>query len=180
LTPLKFHQWFLLGIGLTQVSPVTALVIVGWFPALGLRKEKTPPDQWLAFNGVQLMLVIWTLVALFGLYEAVERGLLGIPDMQIAGNQSTPHLLQWTQDRITSAMPQPWAVTFPLWVYRLLMLLWSLWLAFSLLKWLQWGWQCFSSTRLWKKAAPRKARLKKSVPVPDMPPDPETSAPREG
>jgi hypothetical protein len=180
LTPLKFHQWFLLGIGLTQVSPVTALVIVGWFPALGLRKEKTPPDQWLAFNGAQLMLVVWTLAALLGLYEAVERGLLGIPDMQIAGNQSTSHLLQWTQDRITSAMPQPWAVSFPLWVYRLLMLLWSLWLAFSLLKWLQWGWQCFSSTRLWKKAAPRKARLKKSAPEPDMPPDPVPSAPPEG
>lgn len=180
VTPLKFHQWLLLGIGLTQVSPLTALVVVGWFPAIGFRKKKTPPDQWLAFNGVQLILVLWTLVALFGLYEAVERGLLGIPDMQIAGNQSTPHLLQWTQDRITSAMPQPWVVSFPLWVYRVLMLLWSLWLAFSLLKWLQWGWHCFSSVQLWKRAAPRKERFKKSASEQGMPPDPVSSPKQEG
>jgi hypothetical protein len=174
-TPLKFHQWLLLGIGLTQISPMTALVIVGWFPALGLRKEKTPPDRWLAFNSTQFILVIWTFVALFGLYEAVERGLLGIPDMQIAGNQSSRHLLQWTQDRITSAMPQPWVLVFPLWTYRILMLLWSLWLAFSLLKWLQWGWQCFSSGRLWKNAEFRRTRPQKSASSSEKPP--ESSSP---
>ncbi len=156
LAPLKTYQWLLLGFGLTQVPPVTALVVVGWLLALGLRREKAPPDKWLPFNTVQFLLVIWTLAALTGLYGAVERGLLGIPDMQIAGNQSTSHLFHWTQDRIFSTMPQPWAISLPLWVYRLLMLLWSLWLAFSLLKWLQWGWRCFSSGKLWKKLPPRK------------------------
>ncbi|MDX9785578.1 MAG: hypothetical protein RBT11_02290 [Desulfobacterales bacterium] len=158
LTPLKLHQWLLLGLGLTQVPPLTALVVVGWLPALGLRKEKTPPDKWLPFNAFQLLLVFWTIAALSGLYAAVERGLLGIPDMQIAGNQSSNYLFHWTQDRISLTMPRPWALSLPLWVYRVLMLLWSLWLAFSLLKWLRWGWQCFSSGNFWKKAAPRKPR----------------------
>jgi hypothetical protein len=162
LAPLKTHQWLLLGLGLTQVPPITALVVVGWLLALGLRKEKTPPDKWLPFNAVQFLLVIWTLAALAGLYEAVERGLLGTPDMQIAGNQSTRYLFHWTQDRISSAMPRPWAISLPLWVYRALMLFWSLWLAFSLLKWLQWGWRCFSSGQLWKKLPPRKPRKPKT------------------
>jgi hypothetical protein len=35
--------------------------------------------------------------------------------------------------------------------YRILMLLWSLWLAVSLLNWLKWGWTCFSGDGLWKK-----------------------------
>lgn len=164
LTPVKLHQWVLLGLGLTQVSPLTALVVVGWLLALGLRQAKTPPDKWLPFNAVQLILVLLTIGALSGLYAAVERGLLGIPNMQIAGNRSSDYLFHWTQDRILSAMPRPWAVSLPLWVYRVVMLLWSLWLALSLLKWLRWGWMCFSSGKLWKKAAPRKPKRSPNAP----------------
>jgi len=36
-----------------------------------------------------------------------------------------------------------------------MMLIWSLWLAISLLNWLKWGWQCFSYAGLWKKSAPK-------------------------
>jgi hypothetical protein len=157
-TPLKFHHWLLLGLGLTQVTPITALVVVGWLIALDLRQKIEPPDGWFSFNLVQLIIVAWTIAALSGLYGAVERGLLGIPDMQIAGNQSTREILQWTQDRIASEMPRPWAISLPLWSYRVLMLTWSLWLAFSLLKWLKWGWQCFSTGKLWKKMPPRKEK----------------------
>jgi hypothetical protein len=31
------------------------------------------------------------------------------------------------------------------------MLIWALWLALSLLKWLKWGWESFSKGGLWKK-----------------------------
>jgi hypothetical protein len=38
------------------------------------------------------------------------------------------------------------------------MLGWALWLAYSLLDWLRWGWGCFAANGLWrprrKKAAP--------------------------
>jgi len=30
------------------------------------------------------------------------------------------------------------------------MLLWALWLAFSLLRWLRWGWACFSESGIWR------------------------------
>ena len=149
LTPLRTHHWLLLGLGLTQVPAGVALVVVGWLLAMGTRCRKAP-EKALAFNGIQLLLAILTVAALVGLYTAIERGLLGIPDMQIAGNHSTRFQLNWTQDRIDGTMPTPWVVSLPQWIYHLLMLVWSLWLAFSLLSWLRWAWGCFSKRRLWE------------------------------
>jgi len=152
LTPLKTTHWFLLGLGITQITPLMAIIIVGWLLTLGLRRLKPiPEDQRFSFNVSQLFLVVWTVAALICLYHAVEAGLLGIPDMQIAGNGSSNFYLHWTQDRIGALMPQPWVLSLPLFVFRILMLLWALWLAFSLLKWLRWGWQCFSEGGIWRK-----------------------------
>lgn len=156
ITPLKTRHWLLLGLGLTQVSPVMALIIIGWLLALGFRGKHVPPDRWFRFNLTQVVLVIWTLVALYGLYVSIEKGLLGIPDMQIDGNRSTDSVLHWTQDRIDGTMPQPWALLLPRWAYHVLMLFWSLWLAFSLLKWLKWGWRNFSEGKVWRKMDRKK------------------------
>jgi hypothetical protein len=35
-------------------------------------------------------------------------------------------------------------------VYRIVMLLWALWLSFVLLRWARWGWECFSAQGLWR------------------------------
>ncbi len=149
IAPLGTLEWVLLGLGLTQVPAPVAIVVVGWLLALGYRCQRSPRQAW-AFNTVQLLLVILTVAALTGLYTAIERGLLGIPDMQIAGNGSSRFQLNWTQDRVEAVMPMPWVLSLPKWVYHLLMLAWSLWLAFSLLNWLRWGWGCFSSQHLWR------------------------------
>jgi hypothetical protein len=150
ITPLGTRQWMLLGLGLTQVPAWVAVLVAGWLMALGYRCRKDEPHSPLAFDLGQVLLAVITLAALAGLYSAIERGLLGIPDMQIAGNHSTRFQLNWIQDRIDGTMPMPWVASPPLWVYRLLMLAWSLWLAFSLVSWLRWGWGCFSKTRIWK------------------------------
>ena len=159
-TPLRYASWLLLSVGLTQVSIVAALIVVGWFFALAWRETSLKDAGWLKFNGVQLLLVVWTIAALAGLYTAVERGLLGTPDMQIAGNASTRFVLNWTQDRIDAMLPQPWVLVLPMWIYRVLMLFWSLWLALALLKWLRWGWSCYSRNGIWKKPPPRKRKPK--------------------
>ncbi len=151
LAPLKTHQWLLLTMGLAQSSPLMALIIVGWLLALGIRKNAIPGGGWVSYNFSQLLLAGWTAVALSGLYMAIENGLMGIPDMQIAGNQSTSRVLNWTQDRIAGFMPDPWVISLPEWVFHGLMMLWSLWLAFALLNWLKWGWQCFILGGAWKK-----------------------------
>ncbi len=160
LTPLKTHHWILLGIGLSQSPIVPALIVVGWLFLLGLR-GRMATDRLsgpLAFNGMQVLLVLFSLVALGSLFAAVEQGLLGRPDMQIAGNFSFANDLNWYQDRTDSRYPAAFVVSVPLGVYRLLMLAWALWLAFALLKWLRWGWECFSQGGLWRatpKAAPK-------------------------
>ena len=161
-TPLKTHHWVLLGLGLTQIHPLLALVIVGWLLILDYRSSHVPPDKWLPFDAAQLGLVIWTGAALLGLYYAIEKGLLGIPQMQIMGNGSSDFTLYWTQDRIGALMPQPWVLSLPRLVYHGLMLVWALWLALSLLKWLRWGWHSFNQGGLWKKP-----RLRKKTAVPE-------------
>jgi hypothetical protein len=150
-TPLKTHHWLLLGLGLTQVHPVVALVVAGWILAMGIRARKTFAGGWFTFDATQILLVLWTLAALGCLYAAVHNGLLGIPHMQIAGNHSTDFHLQWTQDRFTAVLPQPWILSVPLLVYRVLMLLWALWLAVSLLSWLKWAYQSWSHGELWRR-----------------------------
>ncbi len=142
-------------------------MIVGWLLALGYRGRAAMPTHWLNFNGVQLGIGIWTLAALIGLYTAVETGLLGLPDMQVAGNHSTDFLLNWTVDRIQSEMPQPFDVMLPMWAFHVIMLLWSLWLAFALIGWLKWGWQVLNTEGLWKPSGIRWRRPK--GPVEDPP-----------
>jgi len=153
-TPLKTRHWLLLGLGLTQVEPLVAILIIGWLLALGLRERQPLPEAPVSYDLTQVMLVIWTLAALGGLYLAIERGLLGIPDMQIAGNGSSDFMLRWTEDRIGPVMPQPGVLSLPMFVYRTLMLLWALWLAQALHRWLAWGWHCFSKGALWKRRVP--------------------------
>ncbi len=155
-TPLKTRHWLLLGLGLTQVPPWVAIIIVGWLLALGMRQRHAVSEGWFAFNLGQLLLVLWTLVALIGLYFAIQKGLLGIPDMQISGNGSSDFWLHWTQDRIKGFMPRPMVFSLPLFLFRILMLIWALWLAYSLLKWLRWGWRCFSEGGLWRKMRAKK------------------------
>ena len=165
LTPLKTYHWILLGLGLTQVTPLMIIVIVGWLLAFGLRRLKPVPEaRWFSFNVSQLLLVVWSIAALICLYHAVEAGLLGIPNMQVAGNGSSNFYLHWTQDRIGGMMPQPWVFSLPLFVFRILMLLWALWLAYSLLKWIRWSWHCFSEGGIWKKKTIGRTKPEFSTP----------------
>ena len=161
--PLKAVDWFMLGLGLTQIDPIVSLVIVGWLLALGWRRNRTAPGGWFVYDTTQIGLVLLTAAALAGLYYAVHEGLLGIPRMQIAGNRSSSWVLNWTQDRIGSSMPQPFVVSVPLFVFRVFMLFWSLWLARALLRWLRWGWQSMNEGGLWRSRPPR---MDKEAPKP--------------
>ncbi len=153
LMPLKTWQWFLLGIGLSQASVFSGVAVVGWLFALGIRKDMDPAVKNLKFNLIQAGLAILTLTALAALFFAVQKGLLGFPDMQISGNQSTAYNLNWFQDRVAAALPVSRIISVPLPAYRIVMLLWALWLAFSLLSWLRWGWQCFAANGTWRKVS---------------------------
>ncbi|MEE9302889.1 MAG: hypothetical protein V3U84_03795 [Thiotrichaceae bacterium] len=151
-SPLKTWQWFLLGTGLILATPIMILVVAGWLLAMNYRPKLQSVESRLLFNGGQVLLVILTIVAFGTLMITLRQGLLGWPDMQISGNSSTAWQLRWFQDRSSAQLPQPWVISVPLLVYRILMLLWALWLAFSLISWLRDGWHNFTVGGLWRSA----------------------------
>jgi hypothetical protein len=148
-TPLHTGSWILLGIGLSTVTPFSALLVAAWIFALYARGRSTGPADAGRFDALQIALVLLTAVAMAALFHAVSNGLLGNPEMQIAGNGSAHGLLNWYQDRSDSTLPQAWVVSLPVLAYRFLMLGWSMWMAFALIRWLRWGWGCFTHGRLW-------------------------------
>lgn len=157
VTPLSTAQWLLLVIGLTQIALPMAMLVIAWLFALGARQRFAEHLSRPLFNGMQVLLALLTFAALSTLFQAIEQGLLGQPDMQIAGNGSHGNELKWFADRVSDEYPQAWVLSVSLWFYRGLMLGWALWLAFALLAWLRWGWQAFSTQGLWRAAPPRVA-----------------------
>lgn len=158
-TPLSTWEWFLLGVGLSVASPLAAIFVVAWFFAMQKRSQVSSPMTELAFEIMQISLGVLTFLFVVSLFTSISNGLLGTPKMQLGSpvmnnvhsvfNVMSKYQLQWYQDISTKALPQAWVISLPLYVYRILMLLWALWLAFSLIKWLRWGWHCFSTEGLW-------------------------------
>jgi hypothetical protein len=165
-TPLRSRHWFFLGIGLIPVYLPLAFLVIGWLLALGLRKSLPAGTAPLLFNLVQLLLVGLTLAALGALFFAIQGGLMGYPDMHAAGNGSSNLFLRWYQDRSGAVLPQGRVWSVPLFIYRLAMLLWALWLASALIGWSRWGWECFSANGLWRKRERVVSAVREEGPAP--------------
>ena len=164
LSPLTSLQWLLLGLGLSQIPAVGPLVVAGFVFALTLRARR-PPGRALAFDLAQLLLAAWALVSLSLLYSAIHQGLLFRPDMQVGGNGSTDLVLRWYADRAQGHTPLAGVMSLPMWIYRVGMLVWALWLAASLVRAVGWGWRAFSEGGLWR---PVLLRWKKTTPPPPL------------
>lgn len=155
LTPVKTWQWCLLGLGMSTVNSVGSILVVLWFCVMAKRATVSTTALTRAqFNLMQVVMVLLTLAAWGCLLGTIPMSLLSSPDMQVTGNGSTATLLQWYQDRATVELPQAWFISVPMWVYRSVMLCWSLWLVFALIGWCRWGWNCFSSQGLWRSLTP--------------------------
>jgi hypothetical protein len=145
-SPLRVHEWMLLAIGLTQIPLPFALVVVGWLFALAWRGGASFPKlpAW-SHNLLQALLAFVTLAVLGIFISIVAAGLLGSPEMFISGNGSSRTMLRWFEASGRGGLPQPFCLSISIWWYRLLMLLWALWLAASLIRWLGWGWKQFNA-----------------------------------
>ncbi len=164
-TPLRWWHWLLLAIGLSQVSIEAGAFFVGWLLLLGWRSRGSPLALGRRrFNLLQIVIVAWTLCALGVLATSLYQGLLGAPEMQVRGNGSSSSSLRWFVDRAANQLPSPWMLSVPLFVYRLAMLAWALWIALALLRWLRWGWEAFTSGDTWR----RKPAAPVPVPAPAM------------
>jgi hypothetical protein len=164
-SPIRTVSWMLLAIGLTQVPLPAALAVVGWLFLLAWRGSDA--FQRLgrgSYNTVQTALVGITVIAIVILFAAVGEGLLGRPEMFIVGNGSTRTALRWFQARSEGLLPRPSCFSVSIWWYRVLMLAWALWLAASLVQWLQMGWRNFGAGGFWRKK-PRSPALPPSLPA---------------
>ncbi|HEY7871632.1 MAG TPA: hypothetical protein VIC31_02825, partial [Rudaea sp.] len=152
-TRLKFRDWLLLGLGFSTFSWSALIVVVVWLFAFDWRGREAQPKTESLFNLSQIGLAVLTLFALASLISAIPQGLLGSPDMHVVGNGSTAQALQWFADRSTDALPQATAITLPLWVYKLLMLAWALWLANALIGWLRDAFAAWTKDGYWRNSS---------------------------
>ena len=164
-SPLRTWEWAVLALGLTQVPPFIAAVIVGWFFLFAYAPGWRPKSPF-GHNVAQMALVFATGLFLASLFGAVYDGLLSTPDMEVRGTGSNNRLLSWYLDRTDGSLQTPWTVTANLWVWRVVMLAWALWLAYNLLRWLRWGWQMFTSNGLWLARPPQKPTPQPTQPAP--------------
>ena len=149
-TPLKTQHWLLLGLGFSTFSwPVLGIVIV-WLLACGARDKGPEQSQRWRYNTTQGLIAAATVIALGAILISLPSGLLGTPDMHVAGNNSYGNTLSWFADRSDTLLPVATAWSVPMWAYKALILAWALWLSFALLRWLPWVWQCFSRGGLWR------------------------------
>jgi len=162
-SPLAGWQWLLLGMGMTQVWVLAPALVAGWFFALEWRRVHPPQDR-RVFHLVQVLLIGLTVAALASLYLAIHAGLLWQPDLQVAGAGSSDHQLVWLTDQLSGAMPQPMVVSLPMWTWRVVMLLWSLWLAASLVRWLPWAFAAWTDGGWIRRSTPTEETTVSSTP----------------
>jgi hypothetical protein len=187
-SPLGAVAWVLLGLGVAQMSLAGLAAVVGWFLVLEARGRWGLQLGPRSFKAAQVLLALWGLIAAGTLLETVRVGLLGYPDLMVLGNGSDASHLRWYADRFAQSTASAWVVSMPVLLYRVLMLLWALWLAASMLRWIRWGWERFSAGGYWpdKKAqpvdgkAPASAASAADAPVSAPTPAPASTASRPG
>ena len=158
-TPLRTHEWLLLGLGLSTFSWFVLLLVVVWMMAIrwreGLNVQVFGQRK---FKVLQAALMGLSLVAVFGLVLAIPYGLLASPDMRIAGAGQSFGSLSWFTDQSENQLPSAWVLSVSLWWYKTAMLAWALWLAFALTRWLPFAWRALNVGSFWKQStSPRVA-----------------------
>jgi hypothetical protein len=164
-TRLTLRQWILLAIGFSAFSWIALAVVVAWLFAIDARERYAGTRSIVAFDLAQIGLAMLTAAALVCLVAAVPEGLLGTPDMHVAGNGSSATSLRWFVDRNgDDAWPVARAISVPLWVYKAAMLAWAIWLANAVIGWLGWGLGAWTRGGYWRR------RAKPAVDVPAVSP----------
>ena len=154
-SPLRTIEWLLLGLGLSTLSWAVFVLVAMWLFALSWRERAASVARLSEslFNLLQVGLAILTLIAVSSLvFSGIRYGLLSAPDMGVAGPGSSQNAFTWFLDRTTSSMPQPVVYSLPMWVYRVIMFAWALWIALALVRWLRMAWRAWSTGGFWRGA----------------------------
>lgn len=177
-TPLRFRHWLLLGLGFSAFAWSAYVLVVLWLILLGLRARGVSSARvnGSGFNLLQLGLAALTALALLVLVAAVPKGLLGLPDMHVAGNDSSAWNLRWFADQSSGLLPSGGVFSVSLWVYKIAMLAWALWLANALIGWLRWGFEAWTQGGSWRPRPPKVVAVPPLPPQLPLPPEPPRDA----
>jgi hypothetical protein len=152
-SPLRFTDWLLLGLGLSTQSWFVFCLTAAWLVAMRWREGWKPAEEFSRwrFNAVQLVLAVFTFVAILTLvFSGIRNGLLAYPDMHIAGGGQYGGGYTWFQDQTAGVLEGPSIFSVPMWVYRALFFAWASWMAFALVRWLRWAFSAWKSGGLWR------------------------------
>jgi hypothetical protein len=149
-TPLRRRDWVLLGLGLSTFSWGMLMLMAIWLFVMDYQQDIRDKLEKQQFNFLQLALGIFSVVVLVQLLITVPNGLLSTPDMQIIDSDFQPNTLNWFADQSAGELPTGSVISAPIWMYKVAILLWALWLSFALIRWIPWAWRCFSKDGLWK------------------------------
>ncbi len=152
-SPLKFHEWLLLGLGLSTQSWWVFSFTAAWLIVMRWREQWQPGEalaRW-RFNGVQVLLAAFTVIAVSTLvFSGIRNGLLSAPDMGVTGPGSGFGRFAWFQDQTAGALESPTIYSVPMWSYRLLFFVWAGWMAFALVGWMRWAFNAWKTGGLWR------------------------------
>jgi len=150
-SPLRFHHWLLLGLGLSTQSWWVFALTSAWLFAMRWRErwQLVNVPRW-RFNVVQILLAGFTLFALITLlFSGIQNGLLSAPDMGVDGPNSWDGF-SWFQDQTPGPLEAPTVYSVPMWTYRVLFFAWAGWMAFALVGWLRWAFNAWKTGGLWR------------------------------
>lgn len=147
--PFPFHEWLILGLGLSMVSWGVLVWFVIWAFVVAWRGRREDLKKIPSADVVQTGVALLTVFAIGSLVATIPNALLGQPDMQVTGWSSYGNTLAWFQDQTPSAMPEVSVISLPLLAYKAAMLAWALWLSMALVRWLRWAWAAWTRGGLW-------------------------------
>jgi hypothetical protein len=167
---LSTREWLLVGLGLSTFSWSVLILFAVWVFAMQWRGTWRGANDARAFNAVQVLLALLTVVALGSLLAAIPHGLLGQPDMRIQDPMYDYSALNWFHDRVDSELPRPLVISTSLWFYKAAMLAWALWLSFALVRWVRQAWQSYNVSGLWRRHDDEPAPAAANVSAAPLPP----------
>lgn len=160
-SPLRAWQWLVLGSAFGTFSWVAFTWVAVWLFFVGWKQQFAGFASQAKRILLQWFSLLFTLSALLVLLGAVAYGLLSYPDMGIAGSGASASKLSWYLDAGNQQLPTITVLSLHLWWYKLLILLWSIWISFALLSWLKGLLQSLRQGDWWPKfKKPAKAAAK--------------------
>lgn len=142
--------------GFSQVGVASVFAAWLWFFIFAYKSyyySSIAKKSWL-YNTLQVGVAVYGFFLAQTLFNAISTGLLGTPKLYIQGAMSQPS--SWYFYSLNSSIESIniyWAGVMG---YKVLMLVWSVWMAVSILSWARVWWQQYSSPVIWMKGAQDK------------------------